>query len=365
MTTSAKPRARELGIPFEGTPGPLNAITDVVGVAVGHKTLVRGEGKLVVGQGPVRTGVTAILPRGANELDPVFAAWFPLNGNGELTGAAWIDEAGLLDDPVLITNTHSVGVVRDAVVRWLVERDPSIAWALPVVTETYDGFLNDINGAHVQPEHVFAALAGAAPGPVAEGNIGSGTGMRAFGFKAGIGTASRVLPAAEGGFTVGVLVQANYGKREQLLVAGTPVGREITDLLPTQGDRGDGSAVVVVATDAPILPHQLRRLAKRAALGLARTGSIGENTSGDFVLAFSTANRGLREKRNPVNVAMLPNDQLTPLFAATVQATEEAVVNALVAAETMTGIDGRTVFALPHDRLRRALQKYNRLRTPG
>jgi L-aminopeptidase/D-esterase-like protein len=361
MTTPAKPRARELGVPFEGTPGALNAITDVSGVEVGHTTLIRGDGKLVVGQGPVRTGVTAILPRGKDSLDSVFAAWFPLNGNGELTGAAWIDESGLLEGPITITNTHSVGVVRDAVVRWLVERDPTITWTLPVVTETYDGFLNDINGAHVRPEHVFAALAGATSGPVAEGNVGGGTGMRAFGFKAGIGTASRLLPADVGGFTVGVLVQANYGKREHLLVAGVPVGCEITDLLPTQGDRGDGSVIVVVATDAPLLPHQLQRLAKRAALGLARTGSIAENTSGDLVVAFSTAHRGLREKQKVVNVAMLPNDQITPLFAATVQATEEAVINALVAAETMTGINGRTVFALPHDRLQQALRKYNRL----
>jgi L-aminopeptidase/D-esterase-like protein len=357
MTTAPKPRARDLGVPFEGTPGPLNAITDVAGVEVGHTTLVRGDGKLVVGSGPVRTGVTALLPRGKQSLDPVFAAWCPLNGNGELTGAAWIDESGLLEGPLAITNTHSVGVVRDAVVQWLVARDPSIAWALPVVTETYDGFLNDINGAHVRPEHVFAALAGAAPGPVAEGNVGSGTGMRAFAFKAGIGTASR---AAEG-YTVGVLVQANYGKREQLVVAGVPVGREITDLLPAEGDRGDGSVIVVIATDAPLLPHQLRRLAKRAAMGLARTGSVAENTSGDLVVAFSTANRGLREKRRVMSVAILPNDRITPLFAAVVQATEEAVVNALVAAETMTGINGRTVFALPHDRLQQVLRKYNRL----
>src|SRR5262245_4396841 len=357
----ANPRARDLGVPFEGTPGPLNAITDVAGVEVGHTTLVRGEGKLVVGHGPVRTGVTAILPRGKSTPDPVFAAWFPLNGNGELTGAAWIEESGLLEGPLTITNTHSVGGVRDAVVRWLVERDPTIAWALPVVTETYDGFLNDINGCHVRPEHVFAALAGAASGPVAEGNVGSGTGMRAFGFKAGIGTASRIVTADAGGFTVGVLVQANYGKREHLLVAGVPIGREITDLMPTEGDRGDGSAVVVVATDAPLLPHQLRRLAKRAALGLARTGSVAENTSGDFVLAFSTANCGLGERRKTVDVAMLPNDQITPLFAATVQATEETVVNALVAAETMTGVDGHTVFALPHDRLQQTLRKYSRL----
>jgi D-aminopeptidase len=353
----AKLRARDLRVPFDGTPGPLNAITDVPAVEVGHTTLIRGEGKLVVGHGPVRTGVTAILTRGKSLLDPVFAAWFPLNGNGELTGAAWIDESGLLLGPICITNTHSVGVVHEAVIRWMIEQGPATAWALPVVTETYDGFLNDINGSHVKPEHVFAALAGAASGPVAEGNVGGGTGMTAFGFKAGIGTASRVVDE----YVVGILVQANYGKRDQLLVAGVPVGREITDLLSIRADRAEGSAVVVVATDAPLLPHQLRRLARRSALGLARTGSIAENTSGDFVLAFSTANRGLAEDDEVVNVAMLPNDRITPLFAATVQATEEAVVNALIAAETMTGINGRTVFALPHDRLQQVLRKYNRL----
>jgi L-aminopeptidase/D-esterase-like protein len=361
MTLPTQPRARDLGVPFEGTPGSLNAITDVPGVEVGHTTLIRGEGKLVVGHGPVRTGVTAILPRGKDSLDPVFAAWFPLNGNGELTGGAWVDESGLLEGPLTITNTHSVGVVRDAVVRHMVERDPGIAWALPVVSETCDGFLNDINGMHVQAEHVFSALASAASGRVEEGNVGGGTGMRAFEFKAGIGTASRVLPADDGGYTVGVLVQANYGKREQLLVAGIPVGREIMDLMPTQCDGSDGSAVVVVATDAPILPHQLGRLAKRAALGLARTGGIASNTSGDLMFAFSTACRGLRERRNVIDVAMLPNDKLTPLFVATVQATEEAVVNALVAAKTMTGVNARTVYALPHDRLQQVLRKFNRL----
>jgi L-aminopeptidase/D-esterase-like protein len=355
MTVSANPRARDLGVPFDGTPGPFNAITDAPGVEVGHTTLIRGEGKLVVGQGPVRTGVTAILPRGKASLDPVFAAWFPLNGNGELTGAAWIDESGLFEGPITITNTHSVGVVRDAVVRWMVERDPTISWALPVVTETYDGFLNDINGFHVHPEHVVAAIAGASSGVVAEGSVGGGTGMRAFGFKAGIGTASRVV----GDYTVGALVQANFGKREQLTIAGVPVGRQITDLIPTEGDTGDGSVIVVLATNAPLLPHQLRRLAKRGALGLARTGSVAEHTSGDLILAFSTANVGLSRKGKPIDLAMLPNDQITPLFAAAVQATEEAVVNALIAARMMTGIYGRTVFALPHDRLQQILRNFN------
>src|SRR5262245_6910160 len=288
-----KPRARELGVPFEGVPGKLNAITDVAGVEVGHTTLIRGEGKLMVGQGPVRTGVTALLPRGRESLDRVFAAWFSLNGNGEMTGTTWIDESGCLEGPVLITNTHSVGVVRDAAVEWLVKRDPSIVFALPVVAETYDGFLNDVNGFHVTREHVFAALEAARGGPVAEGNVGGGTGMRLHRFKGGIGTSSRLLPPKDGGYTVGVLVQANYGRREQLKIAGVPVGKEITDLLPTEGGAGEegGSIIIVVATDAPLLPHQLKRLVKRAALGLAQVGGIGENTSGDIFIAFSTSNR--------------------------------------------------------------------------
>ena len=357
MTVTANPRARDLGVPFDGTPGPFNAITDVPGVELGHTTLIRGEGKLVVGQGPVRTGVTAIMPRGRSSLEPVFAAWFPLNGNGELTGAAWIDESGLLEGPIATTNTHSVGVVRDTIVRWMVERDPAIQWALPVVTETYDGFLSDINGFHVHPEHVLAALESARGGPVAEGNVGGGTGMRAFGFKAGIGTASRIV----GDYILGALVQANFGKREHLTIAGVPVGREIADLQPTEGDTGDGSIIVILATNAPLLPHQLRRLAKRAALGLARTGSVAEHSSGDLVVAFSTANDGLTRKGSTIELKMLANDQITPLFAAAVQATEEAIVNALVAATTMTGVNGRTVFALPHDRLKEILRNFNRL----
>jgi D-aminopeptidase len=358
-----KPRARDLGIPFEGAPGQLNAITDVAGVEVGHTTLIRGEGKLVVGEGPVRTGVTAVLPHGRESLARVFAAWFSLNGNGEMTGTTWIDESGCLEGPVLLTNTHSVGVARDAAVEWLVRRDPTITWALPVVAETYDGFLNDINGFHVQKEHVFAALNSARGGAVAEGNVGGGTGMRLHRFKGGIGTASRKLPAANGGYTVGVLVQANYGKREQLLVAGVPVGREIADLLPMEGrpDRADGSIIIIIATDAPLLPHQLQRLVKRAGLGLARTGGVAEHTSGDIFLAFSTANRGLVDAGPVAKLDALANERITPLFAATIQATEEAIINALVAAETMTGINGNTVYAIPHDRLREVLRKYNRL----
>ncbi|MEQ8788838.1 MAG: P1 family peptidase [Pirellulaceae bacterium] len=361
---SEKPRARDLGVPFDGEPGGFNAITDVAGVEVGHVTLISGEGRLVVGEGPVRTGVTAILPRGRQSLTACFASWFSLNGNGEMTGAAWIDESGMLEGPVMITNTHSVGVVRDAVVAWRVERDPKVSWALPVVAETYDGVLNDINGFHVRREHAFEALEKAAGGPVAEGNVGGGTGMRVHEFKGGIGTSSRKLSARDGGYTVGVLVQANYGTREQLRIAGVPVGREITELMPegeTTTPPGAGSIIIVVATDAPLLPIQLRRLVKRAALGLARNGGIAEHTSGDIFLAFSTANAGIAKANGVCDVQMLPNERITPLFAATVQAVEEAIINALVAAETMTGINGATTFALPHDRLREVLRKYNRL----
>ncbi len=362
------PRARDLGVPFEGTPGPLNAITDVAGVEVGHTTLISGRGRLVVGQGPVRTGVTVVLPRGKASRASVFAAWFSLNGNGEMTGTTWIDESGLLEGPVAITNTHSVGVVRDAIVEWRVKRDPDVSWALPVVAETYDGFLNDINGFHVKKEHVFAALEGAKTGPVPEGNVGGGVGMRTHQFKGGIGTASRKLPEAAGGYTIGVLVQSNYGKREQLRVAGVPVGKEITDLMPERGaakpgaEPGrDGSIIIVVATDAPLLPHQLKRVVKRAALGLARNGSVAEHTSGDIFLAFSTANPQSSGGDEVARVAMLPNERITPLFTATAQATEEAIINALVAAQTLVGVNGNKVYALPHDRLQQVLKKYNRL----
>ena len=357
-----KPRARDLGVPFEGTPGPFNAITDVQGVEVGHTTLVEGEGALVVGEGPVRTGVTAILPRG-KRYDPVFAGWYSLNGNGEMTGTTWVEESGFLGGPVMITNTHSVGVVRDAVVEWLVSEsvNSGLAWALPVVAETYDGFLNDINGFHVQKEHAFAALDGAASGRVAEGGVGGGTGMICHGFKGGIGTASRRLSASAGGHTVGVLVQANYGGRNTLTIAGVPVGREITDLRPTRGTQGDGSIIVVVATDAPLLPHQLKRLARRVPLGIARVGGLGTNGSGDIFIAFSTANPGADLSRDVQAVEMLPNGRMNGLIEATVQAVEEAIVNAIVAGETITGINGNTVHGLPHDRLREVLRKYNRL----
>ncbi len=361
-----RPRARDLGVPFEGTPGPLNAITDVASVEVGHATLIRGEGRLDEGRGPVRTGVTAVLPRGRSYGDPVFAGWFSLNGNGEMTGTTWIEESGLLSGPVMITNTHSVGVVHSAVIAYHLlhaEASAGDSWSLPVVAETWDGQLNDINGFHVKQEHVFQALDGARGGPVPEGNVGGGTGMICHEFKGGIGTASRRLDEGSGGFTVGVLAQCNYGLRPQLRVAGVPVGRELEGpdgSGPTGGD--DGSIIIVVATDAPLLPHQLKRLARRAALGLARNGSIAGNGSGDIFIAFSTANPGAGAGRGEVSLRMLSNSRMNPLFEATVQATEEAIVNALVAAETMLGVEGRRVIALPHGRLREVLRRYNRLR---
>jgi L-aminopeptidase/D-esterase-like protein len=366
-----KPRARDVGVPLDGTPGPLNAITDVAGVEVGHTTLISGEGKLRAGAGPVRTGVTAILPRGKDPRSSVFAGWFSLNGNGEMTGTTWVEESGLLTGPVMITNTHSVGVVRDAVIAWRVrsgQRDPEgYWWSLPVVAETWDGWLNDINGFHVKPEHVFAAIESARTGAVAEGNVGGGTGMICNEFKGGIGTSSRRLDAKLGGYTVGVLVQCNYGRRPNLLIAGVPVGKEIPEHAAYESAAAAvklddlGSIIIVIATDAPLLPHQLKRLAHRASLGLARTGSISGNGSGDIFIAFSTANPEAGKPSGTASLTMLANEGLDPLFAATVQATEEAIINAMVAAERMTGADGHTVIALPHDRLRDVLRKYNRL----
>jgi L-aminopeptidase/D-esterase-like protein len=358
-SAAAKPRARDLGVPFEGTPGPLDAITDVPGVEVGHTTLISGEA--------VRTGVTAILPRGRRSKDQVFAGWFSLNGNGEMTGTAWVDESGFLEGPVMITNTHSVGVVRDSVVAWRVQHElQNQGFSLPVVAETWDGYLNDANGFHVRREHVFQALDAARSGPVAEGSVGGGTGMKCFEFKCGIGTASRRLDAKGGGHTVGVLVQANFGFRRQLRIAGAPVGQEITEgtLAAVEGpafDAGAGSIIIVVATDAPLLPHQLRRLARRAALGVAMTGGTAHNSSGDIFVAFSTANRGGDDPEAPPPLAMVPNQKISALFDATVQATEEAIVNALVAGEPMVGMKGHRVIALPHDRLKAALEKYRRL----
>jgi L-aminopeptidase/D-esterase-like protein len=363
VVSQTKPRARDLGVPFDGTPGPNNAITDVKGVEVGHTTLISGDGKLVVGQGPVRTGVTAIHPRGKNSSDAVFAAWFTLNGNGEMTGTTWVDDSGFLNGPVMITNTHSVGVVRDAVISWKVKHgSPDMEgywWSLPVVAETWDGYLNDINGFHVKPEDAWHALDTAHSGPVEEGNVGGGTGMICNEFKGGIGTSSRVLDAKAGGYTVGVLVQCNYGSRDQLRVAGINVGREIPEHTVWQKDVG--SIIVVVATDAPLIPTQLKRIAKKVSLGLGRNGSYSGDGSGDIFIAFSTANPGAVGTSGIHQISMLPNDSLDPIFLATVQATEEAVINAMVAAETMTGISGHTVIALPHDRLRDVLRKHDRL----
>ncbi len=356
------PRARDLGVPFDGTPGPLNAITDVKGVEVGYRTLISGQGRLRVGVGPVRTGVTAIFPRGRAAVDPVFAGWFTENGNGEMTGTTWVEESGFLYGPVTITNTHSVGVVRDAVIAWQLEHGTPIPvedwWSLPVVAETWDGELNDINGFHVKAGDAVAAMKDAHAGPIAEGNVGGGTGMICFEFKGGTGTSSRMLPESLGGYTVGVLVQCNFGTRHLLRIAGVPVGREIPKT-PERDDRG--SIIVVVATDAPLLPHQMKRIARRVTLGLGRLGSISGNGSGDIFIAFSTANAGAGLAKNVTTVQMLPNERMNALFEATVQATEEAVVNAMVAAKTMTGINGHTVEALPHDRLRAVLKKYNRL----
>jgi D-aminopeptidase len=362
---AAKPRARDLGVPFEGTPGALNAITDVAGVEVGFTTLVAGDGALQVGKGPVRTGVTAVLPRGKASTDPVMAGWFSMNGNGEMTGTTWIKEGGFLEGPVFITNTHSVGTVRDASIAWGLKHGAQLQpWSLPVVAETWDGVLNDINGFHVKPEHVVAALDGARAGPVAEGNVGGGTGMICYQFKCGTGTASRKLAAPAGGYTVGVLVQANHGVRSQLRVAGVPVGAEIPVTPPRAGGDDEtrelGSIIIVVATDAPLLPHQLERIARRASLGLARTGATSGNGSGDIFIAFSTANARAASARDVAAVQMLSNDRISAVFSATVQATEEAIVNALAAAETMKGAGGRVVEALPHDALKSVLKKYGR-----
>jgi D-aminopeptidase len=361
----SRPRARDLGVPFDGAPGHNNAITDVAGVEVGHTTLISGEGKLRVGVGPVRTGVTAVLPRGKASTDAVFGAWFTLNGNGEMTGTTWLEDSGFLDGPVMITNTHSVGVVRDAVIAWKVKRgSPDMEgywWSLPVVAETWDGWLNDINGFHVKPDDAFHALDSAHSGPVEEGNVGGGTGMICNEFKGGIGTSSRVLDAKSGGYTVGVLVQCNYGRRDQLRIAGVPVGKEISEHPAYDNSDDTGSIIIVIATDAPLIPTQLKRVARRASLGLGRDGSYSGDGSGDIFVAFSTANGGVASPKGIHNLAMLPNDSLDPIFLATVQATEEAVVNAMIAADTMTGIDGHTAIALPHDRLREVLNKYNRL----
>ena len=366
LLAQSKPRARDLGVPFDGTQGEWNALTDVQGVEVGETTLISGDN--------VRTGVTAVLPRGRRSDDSVFAGWFSQNGDGEMTGTTWVEESGFLDGPIMITNTHSVGVVRDAVIAWQVKTGlkpktntyGANFFSLPVVAETFDGRLNDVNGFHIKPEHVFEALEGARSGPVAEGNHGGGTGMQCYGFKGGTGTASRKLDARAGGYTVGALVQCNCGTRNQLMVAGVPVGREIP--LTAQRSAADGpreievgSIIIVVATDAPLLPHQLKRLARRATLGLARTGSTSGNSSGDIFIAFSTANPDAARPAGVADLRMLPNNEMNDIFAATVQATEEAIINAMVGAETMIGANNQTSVALPHDGLRQALKKYNRL----
>jgi len=365
-------RARDLGIPFDGTPGPLNAITDVAGVTVGHTTLIRD----LENDRAVRTGVTAILPRGRQSFDkPVFAGGFVLNGNGEMTGTIWVEESGMLEGPVMITNTHSVGVVRDAVIQWRVSLggadDSGYWWSLPVVAETWDGYLNDINGFHVRPEHAHSALESAVAGPVAEGSVGGGTGMICHEFKGGIGTASRMVSSSDGNFTLGVLVQANYGIRDLLRIAGVPVGQFLREQLvytdpalalngqPPPGETG--SIIIVVATDAPLLPHQLKRIARRASMGIARNGSIASNGSGDIFIAFSTANANAGQSGSAATLTMLTNDNMSDLFQATVEATEEAVINAMVAARDMTGDRGHLVKALPHDELREVLKRFGRL----
>lgn len=388
-TAQDRPRGRDLGIPFPGQTGPMNALTDVPGVAVGHVTLIEGEGKLVPGKGPIRTGVTAILPRPRGNWDPVFAATFNQNGNGDMTGINWIKESGFLEGPILLTGTHSVGTVRDAAIQWQLKNGRQFIFTYPIVAETFD-FLNDANGEHVTPAHAFEALDRAKPGRVEEGAVGGGTGMGCNGFKGGIGTSSRVLTAAQGGYTVGVLVQCNYGGDFRIL--GVPIRSEITDLgtctvLPqplsrpwtagippcsrtgrspgVSGDsdhEGRGSIIVVVATDAPLLPHQLERIARRVSLGMGRLGSFAGNSSGDLFLAFSTANAGAGNHEGTPSLVMLPNDRIDPLFRATVEATEEAVVNAMLAAQTMTGADGIRVFGLPGDRVVAALKKYNRMK---
>ncbi len=355
-------RARDLGVPFEGTPGTWNAITDVAGIEIGHTTLIEGDS--------VRTGVTVVWPRGKQSDDPTFGGWFAQNGNGEMTGTTWLEESGLLEGAVFITNTHSVGTVRDASIAWQVQHKRKLTmntvgedgfWSLPIVAETWDGHLNDINGFHVKPEHVFQAMDGAASGHVAEGNVGGGTGMICFGFKGGIGTSSRIA----GSYKVAALVQCNCGAKRQLRIAGAPVGQELmtqATASTVQPREDTGSIIIVVATDAPLLPTQLKRLARRATMGLARLGATSGNGSGDIFIAFSTANANTaRPSGTTATVSMVPNDNLNPIFEATVQATEEAIVNALVAAEDMTGAKGHKVTALPHDGLQQVLKKYNRL----
>jgi L-aminopeptidase/D-esterase-like protein len=373
-----KPRARDIGIPFDGTPGKYNAITDVDGVEVGHTTLIEGSGKLEKGKGPVRTGVTAIFPAG-KKYTPVFANWHTLNGNGDMTGTHWITESGFLETPILITNTSSVGTVRDAALKWMDEHkyydtSQGLFWySYPVVAETWDGVLNDINGFHVKPEHVWQAMEKASSGFVEEGAVGGGTGMICLGFKGGIGTSSRVIDKKLGGYTVGVLVQSNFGVRSQLTIAGVPVGKELADTLnikiydePSADNKTEwseqGSIIVVVATDAPLLPHQLKRIAQRVSLGIGKVGGIGGNGSGDIFITLSTANKNSFSRTKETTATIFSNDQMGALFNATIQATEEAIINALVAGTTTKGINDNTVYGLPHDAVIKILKKYNRIK---
>lgn len=372
---SQKPRARDLGVPFVGTTGEFNAITDVKGLEVGYSTIISGKGENIVGKGPIRTGVTAIFPRGkAKKFSPVYANWYSLNGNGEMTGTTWVTESGFLETPIMITNTNSVGVVRDAVLKWYVDTDwysgEDWWYTYPVVAETYDGFLNDIYGFHVKEDHVLEAIINSSGGKIAEGNVGGGAGMMCLGFKGGTGTSSRVFKIKDSTYTVGVLVQANFGRKKSLTIAGVPVGQELLDTLNNElklapqsyRKEEDGSIIVVVATDAPLLPHQLKRIAQRVPLGIGNTGGYGTNSSGDIFIAFSTANDNAFQRNEFSNVDVLPNDLVDPLFEATVQSVEEAIINALIAAETMEGINGNKSYALPHDLLIKTLKKYNRLK---
>jgi D-aminopeptidase len=370
-----KPRARDLGVPFFGETGKLNAITDVSGVEVGYSTIISGEGENIVGRGPVRTGVTAIFPRGKDKkFSPVYSNWYSLNGNGEMTGTTWVTESGFLETPIMITNTNSVGVVRDAILKWYVDTDwyngEEWWYTYPVVAETYDGFLNDIYGFHVKEKNVLEAINNSAGGKIEEGNVGGGTGMMCLGFKGGTGTASRLVKIKDSTYTVGVLVQANFGRKKSLTIAGVPVGRELLDTLnnelklPPQSYRkeGDGSIIVIVATDAPLLPHQLKRISQRVPLGIGLVGGYGTNGSGDIFLAFSTANETAFNRAGTSTVETFSNDLISPFFEATVQSVEEAIVNALVAAETMEGINGNKSYALPHNMLIDVLKKYNRIK---
>mgnify|MGYP003627071304 FL=1 len=370
-----KPRARDLGVPFDGETGKLNTITDVKGVEVGYSTIISGNGNNVLGKGPIRTGVTAIFPRGkAKKFSPVYANWYSLNGNGEMTGTTWVTESGFLETPIMITNTNSVGVVRDAVLKWYVDTDwykgESWWYTYPVVAETYDGFLNDIYGFHVKEEHVLEAINNASIGKIAEGNVGGGTGMMCLGFKGGTGTSSRLVKIKDSTYTVGAIVQSNFGGKNNFTVAGVPVGRELKDTLnykfnaPPKSRRqeGDGSIIVIIATDAPFLPHQLKRIAQRVPLGIGIVGGRGSNGSGDIFLAFSTANENAFNRDEITAIETFSNDLMTPFFDATVQAVEEAIINAMVAAETMEGINENKAYALPHDLLIETLKKYNRIK---